>query len=1544
MAITGQNNPPQGPTGPNNPTQGATTAAAANQVAQTVAQTSVEFDKLEKRLRNLNQQLKEAGGLGYDVDGAIIKAAGSTDELEKAVIEVERRLREVTDSANYLYRTLKEITSEVKNQNNLLVLGKDTFKSLASIAQDVNYYQKGNTDLSEKQLKNFENKLKLDKEELDYVNRNLELTIRTNESQAQRLQARLDSGKRISLDQKEFLKNYNKEVALLGNVKQAIDLGIVPSLERELSVAKQIFDVRRDIAGLAGNAAKLISSFGGPLASFLNVSKAAEAVDDFAKKQIDKALKSEAIQKKLLKIEQAKAQILKDEYDEIEKIEKNTNLTDSQKQAQIFRVEQDTRKKIAQEDEKSADIRKRAIKDTDNLFNRFRALGIVLKELGVGLIKALTDPVTIIGLIIKLFNRAIEGAYRISQNITDVGRALGVSAGIASTLTNQMVSSAEAAGGIFINAQNSVVAIQQLADGLGIAVKFSGKEIANQVKLTELLKLSADEAAKFARISALTNMQADDFVTKVQEGAKASMLANKIHLSDKQVLQAVAGLSSNILLKFQGNPIALGAAVVKAKALGVALEKLEGISESLLDFQSSIEAELEAELMTGRQLNLEQARYAALTGNQVQLMEEINREAGSYEDYQNMNVLAQKSLAKAIGLTREEMAEMYMDQKIASKYGKEALLLNTQQRQELEASGLTLAQYLKKQREQISLQEKTKAAQQRITELLDKKFLPFGVKLIEIFQNLQQLLIVVIDEFLNDATKPFESIADKVKEWTSNSEGFRQKIREWKSEFKENLDLIKNIAIAIGSIFVVSQALLFFRTLRYGFLGVSALISKLKPPTSPTPSVAPVVPTPTKPVPSVAPAVPTPAKVTPVNAPAVPTPAKVTPPSAAPVVPAVPPPPPTAPVVPTPAKPVPVTSIAPAKATKAIVPPTPQPRIPKGFPTGGQYTTAANFQKLASVPTATPSPTSVIPTKVLMSTPTTVTPVSAVVPKAAPLLNNAAGNVTKSAGLLSRSGAALARAGGIIGRGGSALVGAGSTIAKFVGRGGLLSGIFGFTFGYLETKSKLVEEKLKQDKTVLELNQKLQARLAADEKIRIENITDKSQINKLRENTIDQEEYDKQVAARRKEISADKEIKSTSIGAGAIRGTAGAVGAGLGLFFGGPIGAMIGGFLGDALGKWINEKAPGISRSFGQLWDKTVGKISSAFKAITTMFDTWRNALDSLLKPIGGLSFVSEMLAEVLGSTLAIPLRLVLSLLGLVADLFKGLAQIFSGNWKEGFKTLGVGLYDFFSDSVKTLFQPVISLLEKILGKSNENAKKETEALQKQSSQFQSEGEKLVGKAKFNELVDQEVKKSSDGFTQFMNRLTYIVKHPFTLASAGGIPNVQSMANMTMMMPIYNRASAQENVIKNLRGIPPPKINATPTGFNTYTPGLADGGFVTKSGMIMAHAGEAYMGGGTKDAFMKMVDKLDKFNAYVPKASLNITPESISIKTNMSNLDKSSAETAQEIKALRKEMNALLNKAPTPITLNLDGRPIARTVAKYSDLPNGMRQNMSLFT
>jgi hypothetical protein len=351
----------------------------------------------------------------------------------------------------------------------------------------------------------------------------------------------------------------------------------------------------------------------------------------------------------------------------------------------------------------------------------------------------LKNNVGLIGILKALVNIILKA----DAQATQLAKSFGISKDAAYEIRQNFVEYSRAAEDTFVNTDRLLKAQAGLTEQLGLAVEFSGKEVEQFARLTEIVGLTADEAGKLAKFSAATGVSTDKYVADVREAAFFSQQANKIRISDKELLSTISKLSAGILVKFQNNPKALAQAVIQAKQLGTSLEQIDKTAESLLNFESSIGAELEAELITGRQLNFERARAAALTGDQVTLMEEMAAQAGSLAEYQNMNVIAQQSLAQAFGMSRDEMADMLLKQQVVNQYGDEAAKLSAQQLKDFQESGLSLDKYLEKQDKQRSIQEKFNDAMTHLQDVVGNLVAgPFGQLLNTITDILNQTTLL----------------------------------------------------------------------------------------------------------------------------------------------------------------------------------------------------------------------------------------------------------------------------------------------------------------------------------------------------------------------------------------------------------------------------------------------------------------------------------------------------------------------------------------------------------------------------------------------------------------------------------------------------------------------------------------------------------------------------------------------------------------------------------------------------------------------------------
>ena len=156
-----------------------------------------------------------------------------------------------------------------------------------------------------------------------------------------------------------------------------------------------------------------------------------------------------------------------------------------------------------------------------------------------------------------------------------------------------------------------------------------------------------DEAAKLNK----TMLQMSN---NSQEGADALMnqvkhLAKAKGVAPGAVMKDIADNAFEFARFGKDGASGLVNAAANAKKLGLNLEKVAAAGDNLLDVQSSIKAEMKAEMMIGRQLNLDAARQAAAMGDRDKLVKEIAKNAGTLAEFERMGPLQQRALADALG-------------------------------------------------------------------------------------------------------------------------------------------------------------------------------------------------------------------------------------------------------------------------------------------------------------------------------------------------------------------------------------------------------------------------------------------------------------------------------------------------------------------------------------------------------------------------------------------------------------------------------------------------------------------------------------------------------------------------------------------------------------------------------------------------------------------------------------------------------------------------------------------------------------------------------
>jgi hypothetical protein len=275
----------------------------------------------------------------------------------------------------------------------------------------------------------------------------------------------------------------------------------------------------------------------------------------------------------------------------------------------------------------------------------------------------------LVGGLIDGFSALLDLVLGVDNMIVQTGRQLNLSAEGARGLYRGLAASSQAAGDIYTTGKKLLQSQLELTQQTGITNILSGEILRTNIKLKEFAGLEADTRAKIAESAQITGKSAEGTVKSVLGQVKGLQRAIGVSFQYQQVLKEVSNLGGYLGLQFAKYPEKLTKAFLTSKALGLELKQLDGMASSFLDFESSISKEFEAQLLTGKDINLNKARELFLNNDLAGAAAEIAKYTGDAAGYSNMNRIQQESLAEAMGMSRDQMADMLKQQELYSKFG-----------------------------------------------------------------------------------------------------------------------------------------------------------------------------------------------------------------------------------------------------------------------------------------------------------------------------------------------------------------------------------------------------------------------------------------------------------------------------------------------------------------------------------------------------------------------------------------------------------------------------------------------------------------------------------------------------------------------------------------------------------------------------------------------------------------------------------------------------------------------------------------------------------
>ena len=367
-------------------------------------------------------------------------------------------------------------------------------------------------------------------------------------------------------------------------------------------------------------------------------------------------------------------------------------------------------------------------KTSEGLLGRFRVLGAALGSLGGSVIDFLTDPLAILGLLSKGIVSLVKLGDQFAKKTADIGKSF---LGLGNTVGDIKKDLMDVAGDeMYLNFEEAFTAMKSLNEVTGTQVRLTRDQVMAFQKYTEMLGMSEETTQGLFKVAQLSGESFGDLDAKIGGVVQGLNRGDEAAISLNGVIDDVANASATTAFNLGNNPEALAKAAFNAKRLGMTMDQISAAAASTLDFESSIQNEMEAELLLGKNLNLEQLRYAALTGDVDTQAKEINRLLKENIDSTEGNVIKQEALAKSLGMSVEDMLKANQARLIQNKLGKldaQDKILAEKRLNQLMSEGLTEKEALEKLSRQdldnIKAQAESSQKLSRLSETFKEKFL-----------------------------------------------------------------------------------------------------------------------------------------------------------------------------------------------------------------------------------------------------------------------------------------------------------------------------------------------------------------------------------------------------------------------------------------------------------------------------------------------------------------------------------------------------------------------------------------------------------------------------------------------------------------------------------------------------------------------------------------------------------------------------------------------------------------------------------------------------
>ena len=252
----------------------------------------------------------------------------------------------------------------------------------------------------------------------------------------------------------------------------------------------------------------------------------------------------------------------------------------------------------------------------------------------------------------------VDMAFALSEQMVKVQTTTGISKENAEGMYYGFRKIADESGKVYLTSKKITKTFTELTEKTGLIAQFGGNFLETMSTLQDRLGMSVEEAEQLSYLTRLQGKDGDKILETQVKIVNQYSKQNQLGITAKGIFKDIAQTSQTVVVALGQSVGQLTNATLAARKLGLSMDEIHQAGAGFLDFQSSIQKELEFSLLTNKQISFAKERQLALDNKLGELGEALVNKEEALSAFRGGNALVMKSAAGAMNLQSDQLAKI----------------------------------------------------------------------------------------------------------------------------------------------------------------------------------------------------------------------------------------------------------------------------------------------------------------------------------------------------------------------------------------------------------------------------------------------------------------------------------------------------------------------------------------------------------------------------------------------------------------------------------------------------------------------------------------------------------------------------------------------------------------------------------------------------------------------------------------------------------------------------------------------------------------------